>query len=263
VNDEQPGDITGHNVNNVWALAFPETQVFLGGNEELGSFLVGPDGMTLYRFNPDEVGVSNCGGECAVNWPPFIIEAGKTPRGNAGIVGDLGTMERADDGTIQVTYQGMPLYYWLNDEAPGDATGQGFNDVWFVVRPYTIGLGGNDELGDFLVGPNSMSLYWFANDEAGVSNCFDACADNWPPLLIQEGEIPVPGDGVTGQLGVIERDDGTFQVTYSGLPLYFWVNDEAAGDATGHGVNDAWSVVPPTAEGDNFDFMEYDFSGDN
>jgi len=171
------------------------------------------------------------------------VDEGDRPRGNAGIVGDLGSFER-EDGSIQATYQGMPLYYWVNDAAPGDATGQGINDVWFVVRPFTVGLGGN-ELGDFLVGANRMTLYMFTNDEAGISNCTGQCADNWPPLLVQAGEVPVPGFGVSGNLGVIERDDGSLQVTYDGQPLYFWVNDEEAGDTTGNGVNNVWFIVPP------------------
>ena len=75
----------------------------------------------------------------------------------------------------------MPLYYWVNDEVPGDATGQNVNDVWFVVPSYTVGVGSNEELGDFLVGVNGMTLYRFANDEENVSNCYDQCAENWPP----------------------------------------------------------------------------------
>lgn len=244
INDEMPGDTTGHNVNNVWAVAYPTTHVFLGGNEELGRFLVGPDGMTLYRFNPDEPGVSTCYDQCADNWPPLLVEEGERPNGNAGVVGQLSTTER-DDGTFQVTYQGMPLYYWVNDEAPGDATGHGINDVWFVVPPYTVRLGNTEELGDFLVGANGMTLYQFAMDEENLSNCYDQCADNWPPLLVQDNEVPVPGAGITGELDVTERDDGTFQVTYNGMPLYFWINDEAPGDTTGHGLNDVWFVVEP------------------
>ncbi len=244
VNDEAPGDTTGHNVGNVWAIAYPETHVFLGGNDELGSFLVGPEGLTLYRFNPDEPGLSTCTDQCAANWPPLLIEEGQRPGGNAGVVGQLGTTQR-DDGTIQVTYEGMPLYYWVNDEAPGDATGHGVNDVWFVVPPYTVAVSGNDELGDFLVGANGMTLYLFTQDEENISNCTDQCAANWPPLLVQQGEVPVPGDGVTGELNVTERDDGTIQVTYEGMPLYYWVNDEAPGDTTGHEVNDVWFVVAP------------------
>jgi predicted lipoprotein with Yx(FWY)xxD motif len=62
---------------------------------------------------------------------------------------------------------------------------------------------------------------------------------------VQEGEIPVPGAGVTGEFNVTTRDDGAFQVTYNGQPLYFWGKDENPGDTTGHGVNDVWFVVEP------------------
>lgn len=244
VGDTAPGETKGHNVNNIWAVAYPNTQVFLGGNEELGRFLVGPNGMTLYRFNPDEPGVSNCYDQCAVNWPPLLLEEGETLGGNAGVVGKLGTAER-EDGTIQITYEGMPLYYWINDSEPGDATGQGVGDVWFVVPPYTVGVGSSEELGSFLVGFNGMTLYLFTVDEEGVSNCYDQCAENWPPLLVQAGEVPVAGAGVTGELSVTERDDATLQVMYNNMPLYYWVNDEAPGDTTGQGVNDVWFVVAP------------------
>ena len=244
VNDEAPGDTNGHNVNNVWAVAYPTTHVFLGGNDELGRFLVGPNGLTLYRFNPDEPGLSNCSEGCAAVWPPFVVEEGEIPRGNAGVVGQLGTSNR-DDGTVQVTYQGMPLYHWVNDAAPGDATGHKVNDVWFVVPPYTVRLGSTEELGDFLVGAGGMTLYLFTVDEEGFSSCNDQCAANWPPLLVQAGEVPVAGSGINGDLGVTERDDETLQVTYNGTPLYFWINDEAPGDTTGHTVNDVWFVVAP------------------
>jgi predicted lipoprotein with Yx(FWY)xxD motif len=243
-NDEAPGDTTGHNVNNVWAVAYPTTHVFLGGNEELGSFLVGPEGMTLYRFNADQPDVSNCYEGCAANWPPFTVAEGELPRGNAGVVGDLATTER-DDGAFQVTYQGMPLYHWINDAVPGDATGHEVNDVWFVVPPFTVGLGESEELGSFLVGANRMTLYIFTVDEENISNCYDQCASNWPPLLVQAGEVPVPGAGVTGEFNVTKRDDGVIQVTYNGQPLYFWANDENPGDTTGHGVNDVWFVAAP------------------
>jgi predicted lipoprotein with Yx(FWY)xxD motif len=78
-----------------------------------------------------------------------------------------------------------------------------------------------------------------------MSNCSDQCALNWPPLLVQAGEMPVAGFEVTGELGVIERQDETLQVTYNGMPLYYWIDDAAAGDTTGHGVNDVWFVVEP------------------
>jgi predicted lipoprotein with Yx(FWY)xxD motif len=46
----------------------------------------------------------------------------------------LGTITR-DDGAMQVTYNGWPLYYFADDTAPGDANGQGLGDVWFLVSP--------------------------------------------------------------------------------------------------------------------------------
>lgn len=244
VNDAAPGETTGHNFRNVWAVARPTTKVLLGGNEELGRFLTGPEGLTLYRFNPDEPGLSNCYDDCAFYWPPLLLDEGEALTGGAGVVGELGTTER-DDGTVQVTYGGMPLYYWILDENPGDATGQAVDDVWYVVPPYTVAMGNSTELGDFLVAHNGMTLYLFGVDEENVSVCYDECAINWPPLLLEPGELLIGGFGVTGELGITERTDGTLQVTYNGYPLYFWINDEAPGDTTGQGVNDVWFVVEP------------------
>jgi len=246
VNDTQPGDATGHLRGDVWFVAQAAT-VSLGGNDELGPFLVGPNGMTLYTFANDEPGVSNCSGDCLTNWPPLLVEEGQEPTLQPGLAGTLGTITR-DDGTIQVTLNDMPLYYWVNDTQPGEATGHLRGDVWFVHQPTTVSVGGNEELGDFLVGPDGMTLYLFTNDEPGVSNCYDQCAVRWPPLLVPAGFEPTAGEGVTGTLGVTERTDGTLQVTYNDMPLYYWINDVAPGDATGQNVGEVWFVVPPEGE---------------
>lgn len=115
----------------------------------------------------------------------------------------------------------------------------------------TVQVGGNDELGDFLVGPDQMTLYIFEMDEAGVSNCTGDCASAWPPLTVAEGEEPTAGDGVEGTLDTIERDDGSLQVTLDGQPLYYWASDEEPGDATGQGVQDVWFVVEVSAASDD------------
>ena len=52
----------------------------------------------------------------------------------AGVPGELTTVAR-DDGTTQVAYNGIPHYYWVQDQQPGDVTGQGVGGVWFVVPP--------------------------------------------------------------------------------------------------------------------------------
>jgi len=99
----------------------------------LGTFLADGDGRTLYLFTVDEPGVSNCDEACLQAWPPLLTDGAPTAAG--GVVGTLlGTLDRGD-GTMQVTYDGWPLYFFAADAAPGDVNGQGVNDVWFVVAP--------------------------------------------------------------------------------------------------------------------------------
>lgn len=84
-------------------------------------------GMTLYTFDNDSTGVSNCYGGCASSWPPFIAKAG------AGADGDFTLVERKD-GSAQWAYKGMPLYYWAGDKKPGDTRGDGVGGVWHVIK---------------------------------------------------------------------------------------------------------------------------------
>ena len=79
-----------------------------------------------------------------------------------------------------------------------------------------------------------MTLYTHAGDSATSSTCTGECATAWPPLTAT-GQ-PTAGTGVTGKLGTLTRADGTTQVTYAGLPLYYWQGDAKAGDVTGNGV---------------------------
>ncbi len=243
VNDAAPGDATGHNVRWLWSVVAPAT-IYIGRNADLGGFLVGPTGMTLYLFANDEPGMSNCTGQCAQNWPPLTVESADAIVLGPNLLGEVGTIER-EDGSLQVTYNGMPLYYWVNDAARGDATGEGVRDVWFTVAPETVGVATSAELGDYLIGPNGMTLYMFANDEPGVSNCVDQCAQNWPPYTVNANDRLVAAAGINGELSTVERPDGSLQVAYNGMPLYFWINDAAPGDTTGEGVRGVWAVVAP------------------
>lgn len=85
--------------------------------------------MTLYTFDkdPGDGTKSVCNGPCAANWPPFI--AGAADPNVAGF-----TKVKRDDGTLQWAYKGKPLYFWVKDQKPGDKTGDGFNNVWRVVK---------------------------------------------------------------------------------------------------------------------------------
>lgn len=113
----------------------------------------------------------------------------------------------------------------------------------------TVMTSDDDELGSYLTDAEGMTLYLFTNDEpgSGVSVCNDDCAENWPPFVADE-PLALPDD-VPGELTMITRDDGTEQVAYNGMPLYYWANDEAPGDTTGHEVGDVWFVVNPSEAG--------------
>ena len=100
-------------------------------------------------------------------------------------------------------------------------------------------------IGTVLVAANGMTLYIFTKDvkDSGKSACVTGCIDTWPALTVAAGATPAGGTGVTGKLGTITRDDGTLQVTYNGMPLYFFKNDKAPGDANGVYTN--WEAVKP------------------
>lgn len=101
-------------------------------DEILGSILVATNGMTLYTYKADIDGVSMCLNDCAVNWPPLLIQGELV--GDGTVTGTLAIVERTD-GQKQITYNGAPLYFYKNDKVPGDATGNGLNDNWSVVTP--------------------------------------------------------------------------------------------------------------------------------
>jgi predicted lipoprotein with Yx(FWY)xxD motif len=88
-------------------------------------------------------------------------------------------------------------------------------------------------------------VYTFTKDtkDSGTSACTGGCITKWPALTVAAGATPSGGTGVSGTLATITRDDGTLQVTYNGLPLYFFANDAKAGDA--NGIYENWEAVKP------------------
>ena len=101
-----------------------------------GPILTDESGMALYLFTADSPGVSTCVDGCLAAWPPLLTDGEPSVQGAADAT-LLGTLTR-DDGSVQVTYAGWPLYFFAADMAPGDVTGQGVNDVWFVVAPKAV-----------------------------------------------------------------------------------------------------------------------------
>ena len=96
---------------------------------DLGSILVDPDGFTLYIFTADSEGESTCYDACADLWPPVSADTPISSELDESIFGSV----TRDGGGEQLAVNGMPLYLYTPDQNPGDTTGQGFNDVWFVV----------------------------------------------------------------------------------------------------------------------------------
>jgi predicted lipoprotein with Yx(FWY)xxD motif len=90
----------------------------------LGVVLTGANGLTLYTHAGDTATTSTCTGSCLAAWPPLTVAAAPQAAAAPGVNGQLATFARPE-GSIQVTYDGQPLYYWQGDTKPGDATGQG------------------------------------------------------------------------------------------------------------------------------------------
>lgn len=116
---EADGDIGEERSGGVVAVA----------TTELGDVLVDGAGMTLYLFDPDDAGASTCYDSCASAWPPV---EGPVEAGDGLDASLLGTTER-DDGTVQATYAGWPLYLYAADAEAGDVNGQGAEGVWWVL----------------------------------------------------------------------------------------------------------------------------------
>jgi len=118
----------------------PYYEVKTGAVAGLGTVLVNGQGLTLYMFVPDrQRGRSTCYHSCAEGWPPLRLPTGVSVpvaggRANPSL---LGTATRQDGGQ-QVTYNGWPLYVWVGDTQPGQATGQGLDSLggyWYVLSP--------------------------------------------------------------------------------------------------------------------------------
>ena len=101
----------------------------------LGKIITDGRGFTLYMYAPDHQGMSQCSAFCAQQWPPLLLPAGvDKPVAGSGVVASLLGTVRRSDGRLQATYNGWPLYLWIGDTAPGQATGQADDmGLWYVL----------------------------------------------------------------------------------------------------------------------------------
>jgi predicted lipoprotein with Yx(FWY)xxD motif len=111
-----------------------------------------------------------------------------------------------------------------------------------------IAVATNAKLGSFLVDESGMTVYLFVADTGTASTCYSTCAIVWPPVLTTGA--PQAGTGAQASLlGTTTRTDGKVEVTYAGHPLYYFMQDKAAGDVKGQGINGfgaLWWVLSPS-----------------
>jgi predicted lipoprotein with Yx(FWY)xxD motif len=104
-------------------------------------------------------------------------------------------------------------------------------------------------LGTVLVSASGRTLYHYTDEARGKVDCTGGCAKLWPPLVVKKGAKPVAGAGVSAsKLGVLERPDGTSQVTYAGFGLYRYAGDTKQGQAKGEGLESSWYALSSTAK---------------
>lgn len=277
VGDTKAGDITGEGVGNIWHVALTEPVLLnkttinaLDGDYLVssGNVLIGTpnsgntaftaerkdrDSFSLYTFDSDTSGVSNCNGACLAAWPPLLADANDKAEPPYTIIDrSMGTNPSAK----QWAYQGMPLYYYIGDTQAGQTTGKAI-PKWHLARPQPFVAKKDATLGSFfvatglvksatpvsgvektsLVPRQGFTLYTFDNDTSGTSNCSGTCLTNWPALIAHEGAV------AQAPYSLVTRASGEKQWALNGMPLYFFLGDTAAGDTKGEGVNGKWIVA--------------------
>src|SRR5438132_2986285 len=113
------------------AVAGGAYEVDVATDAKLGAYLTGEGGKALYLLATDAANKSTCSGDCAANWPPFTLSAGETVKAGSGVTAAIATFTR-DDGGVQVTINGKPLYYFAGDTTSGQTNGQGLGGKWHL-----------------------------------------------------------------------------------------------------------------------------------
>lgn len=176
----------------------------------------------------------------------------------------LGDVYRADLGTFQVTYAGHPLY--LFDAGPNSFFGANYletvaplppwNTAWYLMAPsglaapgaanleleaptaqttYTSAVVGAEMLPGVAPGGAAVTVYSFSGDSPWKSRCNRSCARDFMPVLTSGPPTVTAGINALG-VGVIERHDGSNQVTYNGHPLYIYSQEQPAVDGMGNPI---------------------------
>ena len=231
--------------------AGPAPTITVQKNGFAGTYLADGNGRALYIYGADAPGdcnyppLTNCFNDCLVAWPAFK----GAPRVLAAGLDDamFGTVTR-DDGFVQATYRGWPLYYYKSDAAPGDVKGQAVGRIWQLAQVVLPNIevmrsGSTRFLGD----GEGHALYASTADTVGspsaqpVSACTGACLDSYP-MFAPSYASPVTYL-VAADFSYFVRSDGRVQLAYKGAPLYRSTADARSG--TMNGVASGWTLVTP------------------
>jgi len=176
---------------------------------ELDPVVVNGAGLTLYRFDNDTAkpSKSTCNGDCARTWPPVTVAKGGRIFVSGVKKSAVGVVKR-DDGRLQVTIGGWPVYRFAKDTRPGDTKGQGVGGTWFGVTPDGQKAGAEEEDAD-----KSKASSAILFDEANFSD---------------DG----PSQGVAGAgCQNVARPDVTSSISASGT-LKLWSEKNCKGKST-------------------------------
>ncbi len=269
INDTAANDVNGETVgafDGMWYLVHPSGHA--AAINPTVSEEVSPNGVilasaiangtrTLYQLTADTPKMSNCtaAGACDALWPPLLTN-GLTKAGNGVNRGLFGVVRRTD-GTFQVTYRGHPMYFFALDlnvaATNGETNGEHIEDpapvdgIWYTFLPNGLPEPGSATIQSESIGGTSLladagavngviaTVYAFSSDTPTTSECNGACAAIWEPVLTQTAAAAA-GAANGSLLGTIQRNDGTFQVTYNGHPLYYFTKALITGDTSGNGV---------------------------
>jgi predicted lipoprotein with Yx(FWY)xxD motif len=223
------------------------------GNTSFTGQMLDRAGFSLYTFANDTAGVSNCSGNCLVNWPPLLANPGDQASAPYSIIErSMGTAANA----LQWAYHGKPLYFFKNDTVAGQTAGKAIPN-WLLARPMPTQVVANATLGSHLAAAgrvklampvsgteqtssaerNGFTLYTFDMDTTGVSNCSGTCLTNWPALIAHAGAV------ASAPYSLVQRASGEMQWALNGLPLYFFAGDTQAGQTNGEAVGTNWFVA--------------------
>ncbi len=117
------------------------------------------------------------------------------------------------------------------------------DDDTTTVLTETVKLAANNTHGNILTDTDGKSLYFFSLDHQEAASCVDDCVTNWPIFYTEK--LVLPEGLLATDFASIVRSDGKKQSTYKGWPLYYFVNDETAGDTNGDNIGNVWFIAKP------------------